>query len=418
MTRTNTSPTYVGQNAINSFYIQELNTTLTYNKKPDLVMYVEGTDSFPIWINQDWINKDYSKVQRIDLIPDSNGCIQVFFPETLTSLANFCDPYYVDKVDEIAAQIKAAGTSHPYYSRLKKIYGLNSLFKNRPQLKQFGCNNDMTGIQYSGDYENFNTSNLQAFRFSYSGDVPFIKDYIQPNWNLQNMKLLEIYGTKKVKILDFQNVSNFNSIQELNRLGNNCADLEQVIMPSDLDTASIKITGGFCQNSKITETPTLDFSSTTNGGQLFKGCTNLKKIRIKNTQNNTYWWAIFMNCPNLEYSVYPLDVSSTTGTAPCYGSVKCPIKNVIFTNIGKSESWNDAYNFYMPKGTYDFNYMDHWGEDNYRQCLIDSLLTYSYDRASNGLSSNTIRLSEQTFNRLSENEKAAITAKGFTITKV
>jgi hypothetical protein len=55
------------------------------------------------------------------------------------------------------------------------------------------------------------------------------------------------------------------------------------------------------------------------------------------------------------------------------------------------------------------------GSDEARQSLIDSLITYSFDRAAAGYDALTITLSTATKNVLTDEEKAAITAKGFTI---
>ena len=70
--------------------------------------------------------------------------------------------------------------------------------------------------------------------------------------------------------------------------------------------------------------------------------------------------------------------------------------------------------------TYDFSGATVWGENSdeipdARQSLIDSLITYSYDRASNGMETATIKLSATTKALLTEEEIAQITNKGFTI---
>lgn len=67
--------------------------------------------------------------------------------------------------------------------------------------------------------------------------------------------------------------------------------------------------------------------------------------------------------------------------------------------------------------SYRLHYVISWGtgsEEN-RQSLIDSLITYSYDRASNGMVTATIQLSANTKALLTEEEIAQITNKGFTI---
>jgi hypothetical protein len=78
----------------------------------------------------------------------------------------------------------------------------------------------------------------------------------------------------------------------------------------------------------------------------------------------------------------------------------------LIKNIGKSSL-----------ETYDFSGASVWGMggDENRQSLIDSLITYSYDRASNGLETAIIKLHKNVKALLTEEEIAQITAKGFTI---
>lgn len=68
----------------------------------------------------------------------------------------------------------------------------------------------------------------------------------------------------------------------------------------------------------------------------------------------------------------------------------------------------------------DFTYWTVWGVNNAaiidaKQSLIDSLITYSFDRAAAGYSTCTIKLAPATKALLTEEEIAQITAKGFTI---
>jgi hypothetical protein len=116
----------------------------------------------------------------------------------------------------------------------------------------------------------------------------------------------------------------------------------------------MKLMFGFC--SSLTEIPLLDFSSVTN------------------------ILAIFYRCYKLTY--------------------------MLIKNIGKSSLT-----------TYDLSGAAPWGtgSDENRQSLVDSLLTYSYDRAANGMESATIQLSSTSKALLTDAELAAITAKGYTI---
>ena len=67
-----------------------------------------------------------------------------------------------------------------------------------------------------------------------------------------------------------------------------------------------------------------------------------------------------------------------------------------------------------------FTYWNVWGVNDEtntdaRQSLIDSLLTYSFDRATAGYSTCTIKLHSSTKALLTEDEIAQITSKGYTI---
>lgn len=70
--------------------------------------------------------------------------------------------------------------------------------------------------------------------------------------------------------------------------------------------------------------------------------------------------------------------------------------------------------------TYDFTHARYWGEDtpehpDARKSLVDTLLTDSYDRAAAAMSPITVRLHSLAKNRLTTEERAAITAKGITL---
>ena len=77
--------------------------------------------------------------------------------------------------------------------------------------------------------------------------------------------------------------------------------------------------------------------------------------------------------------------------------------------------------------TFNFNntYLQNWGDESNtttyplsvgaRQSLVDSLLTYSYDRAANGLSNCKIQLHSKVKARLTADEITAIQNKGYTI---
>ncbi len=141
--------------------------------------------------------------------------------------------------------------------------------------------------------------------------------------------------------------------------------------------------------------------------QVFYNCSSLLQIEIFNTGNCVNFSNLCYGCNSLN-KLTTLDLSSATSVTSIFAYCT-RLAFIAITNLGKSTLT-----------TYDFSGAAVWGENSdeipdARQSLIDSLITYSYDRASNGLATATIKLSANTKALLTEEEIAQITAKGFTI---
>jgi hypothetical protein len=109
-----------------------------------------------------------------------------------------------------------------------------------------------------------------------------------------------------------------------------------------------------------------------------------------------------------ELSVYSTNTSSTSWLM----SSGTYLRVITFKDIGEND--------------YDFNAskIPNWGMEyvlepilceGAKQSVVDSLIKYSFDRASAGKSASTIKLGTGTKALLTEDEIAQITAKGFTI---
>lgn len=167
-----------------------------------------------------------------------------------------------------------------------------------------------------------------------------------------------------------------------------------------------------------------------NLGNLVQGCANLESIEFVGGTDNikdlsyafsscgakiippiaskvcTNFLAIFYS-NNVVERVELLNFSSITNHDFFGGGAK--LRFLQIEDLGKSSL-----------ATYDFSGATNWGVattdiPDARQSLIDSLITYSYDRASNGMPTATIKLSANTKALLTEEEIAQITNKGFTI---
>lgn len=107
----------------------------------------------------------------------------------------------------------------------------------------------------------------------------------------------------------------------------------------------------------------------------------------------------FANCTNCS-KMFAYNTSASINYNP-----KCKYIRII--NLGQAQA---ATNF-------DFHGADSWGADSEEnlQSLVDSLLTNSFNRAEAGYETATITLKSTVINRLSDEQKAAITAKGYTL---
>ena len=163
----------------------------------------------------------------------------------------------------------------------------------------------------------------------------------------------------------------------------------------------------------------LENVSTANTSSMFAGCTKLIRVGRINTSGITTWRSstanmMFYNCTALR-RIEELDMTSSTQSAANWlvNSAKDNLRYVFLRNLGKASTCTAA----------NMSYFTNWGIPNAsyadtsdaRQSLIDTLLTYSFDRATAEYSTCTITLSANTKALLTTEELEQITAKGYTI---
>ena len=187
----------------------------------------------------------------------------------------------------------------------------------------------------------------------------------------------------------------------------------------------------------LTTIPQLDTSSGTSFGSMFSSCESLTSIPQLNTSNGTNFSYMFSNCKSLT-TILPLDTSKGTNFSSIFSgcsklkrvegiSVKSLNKTVSQTYLSGYSTLNKLrYVLIKDIGTctgmtnVNFSQFFVWGVEDEtttdaRQSLVDSLLTYSFDRATAGYSTCTITLSSSTKKLLTSDEIAQITSKGYTI---
>ena len=197
-----------------------------------------------------------------------------------------------------------------------------------------------------------------------------------------------------------------------------CHELEEVtpfITPNVPWTAK----GMFGKCRKLKAVPTLDwskcksltgtFGSNDGDGTYGYGCTALTVIPPIDAPLNTSLHRTFEGCREL-LRVEGIDFAKADNVYrlfyACY-----KLQYIKILNFGGSmESIGEMANICFRDTK--------WGQggDENRQSLVDTLLTDSYDRTAAGWTPLTVPLGSAILARLTDEEKAAITAKGFTLT--
>lgn len=137
--------------------------------------------------------------------------------------------------------------------------------------------------------------------------------------------------------------------------------------------------------------------------------TQWERIAFKNTECIENWEMTFNLHPQRKLKIVTgLDASCLKAALNTPLSKNNGPARVEITNLGKAPA---AANLDLRDR--------HWGDDTQvrhaRKSLVDSLLTNSFDRTAAGYSACTIQLSAEAYGRLTSEEVAAITAKGFTL---
>ena len=203
----------------------------------------------------------------------------------------------------------------------------------------------------------------------------------------------------------------------------------------------------YCKNLTSLDLSSWNTSNVTNMSNMFSSCSGLTSLDISswNTSNVTTMSNMFYGCSGLtSLNISSFDTSNVTNMSYMFGNcyklqridgfidwVKISSYPSSFITSNSSNGYPLRYmtikNIGTTGTTFNFNNtnLQNWGDESdtttyplsvgARQSLVDSLLTYSYDRVANGLSNATIQLHSNVKARLTADEITAIQNKGYTI---
>ena len=234
------------------------------------------------------------------------------------------------------------------------------------------------------------------------------------------------------------------SCTKLNNMFNNCTKLTSLDL-SWLDTSNVTDMNQmfyYCQSLTSLDVSNFDTSNVTDMESMFRNCRGLTSLDLSNFNTSkvkkmTY---MFYDCSKLtSLDVSQFDTSKVTEMVQMFSG--CNAIKYVFGEIDFASIQSDYYgniigylnintlrqitlknlgfqqNF---KKTSSLDKLTNWGVNSdevqgARQSLIDTLITYSFDRAAAGYSTCTITLASNTKAVLTEDEIAQITSKGYTI---
>lgn len=219
----------------------------------------------------------------------------------------------------------------------------------------------------------------------------------------------------------------------------NCKALSTITTNNNFGKGVTNMQYLFSNCSSLSSPITLDVSSCTDMYYAFNTC-SIPYIKITGDPTNiTNTSGIFSNCTSLTYLSIPEDFPLTNSSGhlggiivpKIYGSFdysKCTdysssyYKWVCYFTQNNHTRYMVIKNLgYKKDASYlNMEYSRVWGIANdevpdAKQSLIDSLITYSYDRVTAGYSTMTMKLYADVKALLTEDEIAQITAKGYTL---
>lgn len=227
-------------------------------------------------------------------------------------------------------------------------------------------------------------------------------------------------------------VTDTSAITDMSSMFSSCQNLISLDL-TGLDTSSVttmEYMFHYCDSLKSLDLLELNTSAVTTMEKMFYNCRSLTSLNLTNfnTSSLTKMYGMFSECQSLK----SLDLSSFNTSAVTdmsYMVNGCSVLTSLnLSSFDTSAVTNMSMMFYNCKGLtslilgpnffktpnvtgIDFFYCINWTNDT----VVTSLVTNSYDRATAGLSTMNIRLSTNTKAALTDEQKAAITAKGYTI---
>ena len=234
----------------------------------------------------------------------------------------------------------------------------------------------------------------QTIKEEYENQIAYAKT-IYDNWDPNNTSAGNLfYDDRKLSICPFIDTSNVTSMVGMFRGST-------IIYVPQLDTSKVtNMTYMFYQCSTITSVPQLDTSKVTSMSGMFYGCQLLTSVPQLDTSNVTSMSEMFSSCGTLT-SIPQLNCGSVTSTSAPFGYSSLSK----LTNLGGFKdlkvSWSSNFLDRVPNATVE---------------SLMNVINNLYDLTANGLSGGTLKFGTTNLNKLTTDQIAVATNKGWTLT--
>lgn len=285
---------------------------------------------------------------------------------------------------------------------------------------------DFSKIGYDAEFSS-------EFNAKINADIAYSKTLLDA-WNPSNTDASGLYRDDK-NIVYAPNIDTSN-VTSMREMFSRCYRLQKVPLFNTSNVISMNNMFYYC--TSLTTVPLFNTINVTHMDYMFYYCTSLQTVPLFNTSNVIRMDNMFNNCSSIT-TIPAFDTSNVNNfynmLQGCYSltTIECisfksfadsTMKNNYIAGITGSRSIRKAVfkdiGYQSTAVQFNTSKIEFWGvnEDDIpdaRQSLIDSLITYSFDRLSAGYPTCTITLSSTTKALLTSDEISQINAKGFTI---
>ena len=242
-----------------------------------------------------------------------------------------------------------------------------------------------------------------------------------PNLNASNATNMAYMFTGCEKLTSIEQL-NTSNVTEMFWMFNGCSSLQSI---PQLNTAKVNNMGSmFYECRKLQSIPLLDTSNVKTMYSMFYRCSSLTTIPMLDTSNTTRMSSMFFSCSSLT-TIPPIDTSKVAMMDSMFGNCTS-LQSLPLLDCGKVSLMSNFFGYFTIPTLTDlggFKNLDISVTSSFLDkapnLTVESLMNVInnvYDLTANGLSGQSLKFGSTNLNKLTEEQIAVATAKGWTLT--